>query len=558
MKKFKENLIVIGLYFIITCIFTFPLISQPASYAVWDDVDTYLMQWTLAQDVHKLETNPLDLFNANYFYPHQNTLAYSEHHLGSSLLAYPIIKISNSPLLALNFLILISYVLSAWGTYLLVFRLTNNRPAAFISGLIFAFAPFRAIHFTRLHVVSTQYLPFIFFYLEKTLRNPKFRNFFLFTIFILFQSLTSLHLTIFTAGAVIIYLIVSFLIKHFSFKIALLYIASLAAVFLINLPLLMPYFQLKNVAGSNLYIANYYSPTIIDKLRVSPIFNGIFDFPETFERISYTGFVILFLLVVSFYVIFETRQNFSDKNKKVITAYLVILVLFFLLSFGPFIRFNSQDEGIAGPYSLAMKLIPGEMIIRTPGRFMIIGFFVAAVLVGLGFANLLRRLSSDEKRKVLIGGVVFLILSEFYFMPPFSPLRLSLKIENRDIGPVYQWIFRQSGDYSILELPMSKNILIESRHMYYSINHWKPLINGHNGLYPKEYFDLEDTVKRFPAPDSLEIIRSYHVKYVIVHFDEMELPFQHSFFQGIINSADLNLVFNSGSIHIYELEEPAG
>ena len=109
--------------------------------AVPSDIgDPLLNAWILAWDGHALLTDPAHLFDANIFFPLKDTLAYSEHLLGTALPMLPILLISGEPVLAYNVAFLTSFMLSGFGLYLLVLRYTGNRLAAFLAGLAFALA----------------------------------------------------------------------------------------------------------------------------------------------------------------------------------------------------------------------------------------------------------------------------------------------------------------------------------------------------------------------------------------------------------------------------------
>ncbi|MGN6359899.1 MAG: hypothetical protein ACTHNK_05880, partial [Thermomicrobiales bacterium] len=49
--------------------------------------DPVLQYWSIAWTVHALRTDPINLFNAPIFYPYPNTLAYTDHLFGDTLLA---------------------------------------------------------------------------------------------------------------------------------------------------------------------------------------------------------------------------------------------------------------------------------------------------------------------------------------------------------------------------------------------------------------------------------------------------------------------------------------
>src|SRR6185503_16699920 len=52
--------------------------------------DCLLHAWTLAWDQHALATDPVDLADANIFYPYVHTLLYSDHLVGLAVLLAPL------------------------------------------------------------------------------------------------------------------------------------------------------------------------------------------------------------------------------------------------------------------------------------------------------------------------------------------------------------------------------------------------------------------------------------------------------------------------------------
>ena len=69
--------------------------------------------------------------------------------------------VTGNPILCYNLLFLSTFVLSGLGMYQLVHELTGNRTAGFVAGLVFAFAPYRLPQSSHLHVLSSQWMPFV-------------------------------------------------------------------------------------------------------------------------------------------------------------------------------------------------------------------------------------------------------------------------------------------------------------------------------------------------------------------------------------------------------------
>ncbi len=162
------------LFVILSLVFTYPLASHLAD-AVEDRQDALLNVWITAWDGHQLLTDPVHLFDANIFYPYRRTLAYSELLLGNALLALPITAVSGNPVLGYNVALLLSFILSGLGTYLLVLKLTGRPGAGLVAGLIFAFSSYQMSNLAQAQLLATQWLPFTLLALHLLLRHPRLR-----------------------------------------------------------------------------------------------------------------------------------------------------------------------------------------------------------------------------------------------------------------------------------------------------------------------------------------------------------------------------------------------
>lgn len=186
-----------GLYLALTLALAYPIALQPAGRVIAGGPDTELFLWTFAWNTHAMATDPLSIFDANIYYPERRTLAYSENLIGSSLLAAPILWISDNPVLGLNAVALLSCVLCGLGAYVLGRRLGLHTPAALLCGLIFAFSPPRFFRITQLHLTTVQWIPFALASLHAYLDGGRRRDLRLATFFFTLQALTSGHGAVF-------------------------------------------------------------------------------------------------------------------------------------------------------------------------------------------------------------------------------------------------------------------------------------------------------------------------------------------------------------------------
>ena len=93
------------------------------------------------------------------YYPTRDTLAFSEHLLGLSVVASPIAWLSGSPLVTYNLTTLLTFPLSGMAMYALVHYLTRSGAAAFVAGLAFAFAPYRMSNLPHIQMLASFWAP---------------------------------------------------------------------------------------------------------------------------------------------------------------------------------------------------------------------------------------------------------------------------------------------------------------------------------------------------------------------------------------------------------------
>jgi hypothetical protein len=241
-----QELAVLALFFFLTVLMLWPLPIFMSDRLI-SPVDPLLNTWIMAWNIHQLQINPLDLFQANIFFPLANTLAFSEHLLVLSLIAAPVILITGNPILGYNFLQFLSYVLSGFAAYLMVYHLTKNRMAGIISGIIFAFHPYRFRQVGHIQNIAIFWIPLCLLYWHKLVKNPKTKYFFLFSLFFVLQVLSCGYLGVFLSVVLLLAMAYYFLFtpkkKILTISKKMIVAAVLAAV--VIAPFLYPYMEVK-------------------------------------------------------------------------------------------------------------------------------------------------------------------------------------------------------------------------------------------------------------------------------------------------------------------------
>ncbi len=161
-------------YLVLTLAATWPLARGLGRDVAWDLGDSVLVMWILAWNCEQIYrilggdfSRIAGFFDANIFNPAPLTLAYSDHLIAQAVQIFPVYLVSGNPILSYNLLFLSTFVLSGLGMFLLVRELTGNATAAFVAGLMFAFAPYRVPQSSHLQVLSSQWMPFVVYGLTR-------------------------------------------------------------------------------------------------------------------------------------------------------------------------------------------------------------------------------------------------------------------------------------------------------------------------------------------------------------------------------------------------------
>ena len=83
---------------------------------------------------------------------------------------------------------------------------------------------------------------------------------------------------------------------------------------------------------------------------------------------------------------------------------------------------------------------------------------------------------------------------------------------------VYRAVGQLSPAAVIADLPLGQTDY-DVRAMYYSIDRWRPIVNGYSGFFPPHYGQVKVALSEVPRhPDvSLDVLRQLGVTHIIVH-----------------------------------------
>jgi hypothetical protein len=479
----------------LTVLMTYPQIRVLDRGVSVDVGDPLLSTWRLEWIAHQLPRDPLHLFNANIFHPEPNTLAYSDAMLIPGLTAAPLVWLGVPPVLVHNLLLLSGFVFSGAAMFLLMWSLTRHVAASLLAGFVFAFLPFRFVHYAHLELQMTQWMPLCLWALHRTIKHGRLRDGLLTGGFLAAQTLSSWYYGIFLATyllPVAAALLAGSRREQARRAIRQLAAGGVLAAVLIG-PLTLPYFHARHVVGERpISEIEFYSATPLNYLAAHPR-NALLGSLTTRwggqERELFQGIVVPLIALVALWPPLSRAR----------LGYALALALAFEISLG----FN----GSLYPW-LHAHVLPYRGL-RVPARMgMLVGLSLA-ILVGYGAARLLARPRSRRAAVVTFAVMVALVVGE-------ERSRLVLKNVWTRPPDVYARIPRESD--VVINLPfVAYDVSIEPYYEYFSTFHWHQIVNGYSGFMPPWYPRLAEAMARFPDDLTIAELRRHGVTFVIVH-----------------------------------------
>ena len=190
------------------------------------------------------------------------------------------------------------------------------------------------------------------------------------------------------------------------------------------------------------------------------------------------------------------------------------------LSLGPTPQVLGRSLNLFSPYGLLYDYVPGFDGVRVPARFGMIVALMLAVLGGYGATLLLRRRATQ----VLLGGLAMLAIAEGVIWPfVINGTTASNPNPPRVYPParapgVYRAVTSLPTSAVLTELPLG-TLDIDARAMFYSIGHWRRLVNGYGGFFPPSYGQLVVALSDVPRHPHVawDALRNSGASHVIVH-----------------------------------------
>ncbi|HQR44797.1 MAG TPA: hypothetical protein PK598_02120 [Thermoanaerobaculia bacterium] len=497
-RRAAEGALVFLAFALLTVAMTWPWAARLGS-ACSDPGDPYLNSWILWWDYHQTFTSPLHLFDAPLFFPHRDTLAYSENFWGIAALVFPAFALGARPLAAHGLATLLGFALSGFGAYRLARTLTGSAGAAWVAGIAFGFAAYRFHQLSHLTYLFAGFMALLFEAAVLFAREPTRRRAAWFGAAFFLNGVSVIHwfvLSLIPLGATLL-LVAG---RHGTLarrELSRRGAAALAVAGLALLPFFLPYLRLAREEGlvraeSN---AAAYSARPAHWLTAdwrSPVWRGLGRDNVADELCLFPGLLVPLLAAAAL----------SRPRDDAFLPGAVLAVTGFLGSLGMNFPFHR----------LLFAYVPLFRSIRVPARWAMVANLGLAVLAGLGALALAAALG---RRRPKAAAAVYVALAAALLLElRQAPLHLFAGEPDPDALTERLATLPMTG--GLVELPSGGT---RGNYLYVlrAADHQKPLVNAVSGFATPEVLRIEELTRRRPVPDELlDLFESIPVSYVTV------------------------------------------
>jgi hypothetical protein len=553
LANWKGTLVIL----VATLIFFWPMVTRIGNYS--EGGDAMFNAWTLARNHHCILGDRCDDYtDSNIYFPHEDTMLYSETQLSTGLLTLPLHLLNKNPIFAYNVWTITSFFLMGWFMYLLAKFLSKGKEVvSIVAGLVFAFAPFQMAAIFHLQNISIFYLPLSVLLVLKYFKTPQRKYLAMLFIALVLQFYASWVQMVFVLTVLGILLLAAGLLRLMRWRpvLAVGIIVSLAT--LTTLPLAKEYmrFSKSNEAGFSLKdqllysssVADYFVPhngTALGKLFYkinpdSPVINAY-----NLDSYSYHGVALYALAgsVIAVAIRMRKKSAVLKSRFKYVMAFAAVGLVGFIFSLGPLLKLKGNyayaeimpgiKPVIVMPYMLIDKFLPQLQFIRAVGRWSVLFLFALCCLLAYG-ARYYYENKWFTKRRITMGAIVLTILA--FEVAPLHQVHMAKGqyAYNLEIPAVYRFVKDHSeidhmlilaGDHDYTDTPIP---VLRAEWVLWAGYHNREIFNGYSGYTPPKYMDEYIDFKDFNEKD-VKRLKELDLRYVIVDKQlsttEPELP----------------------------------
>lgn len=490
---------------------TMPTMTRPMSVGRLDTNDGRFSIWNVAWIGHAILSSDT-IFDANIFYPHTGTLAYSELNLVAGLFGLPWYAITGDPLAALNGAAFTALVLAFVSMWALVRFLTGSEAAGLVSATAFTFCPFVGARTAHIQLLMIFVFPLALLALHRFAERPGWWRGAWLGAALALAALSCGYYGIF-AGLMLVVMGLALAETSRAYWLGL-GVAAFTTGILVY-PVFAAFTEARLLSGAaprpqTLDDARVYSANAAAWLASSAFAHEwwlpILQRWQKWSDVLFPGGLLMMLAACGAWVAART-----PRLRRLAAGYAGLALLAFWMSFGP-------DAGL---YAWLYDYVPGMSLIRVPARIGIVVSCALAVFAGLAVATASAAEWAGAKRAWLAPVLVAALVLELGIYTkewgwPSWPLR-----QMAPLSPAYRRLAElPRGVLVEFQFPYaSGNFHNHAYPMFWSTYHWQKLVNGYSDLIPPDFYDIALPINGFPDEASFAIMKARNVRYVLWHVD---------------------------------------
>jgi hypothetical protein len=495
-------------------VMTWPLVLHLGTDIGKDTGDPLLQTWQVAWIGHALLHAPLHLWQANTFWPYDDTLAFSDALVGYAPVGMFAQVSPHAALLGYNLLFLFAYALAFLGAYLLARELGLGWLGGAAVGAAFAYAPWKLSQNGHLHVLSSGGIPLALFLLLRGYRRRSSATVVAGWLVATWQMTLGFSLGLQLAYLLLVLAVVFVVGVWRSWLprpgrgVVVATVLGLASFVLVSGFMARPYLRVLDE-----HPEARRTPADVDSFSPRP--RSFFAAPEESKpwgRITSRARATLEApdeeslfpgLAVSVLVLFGVFGFTLSRKLRIGLAVGVVVCA--LLSLG--VRDVEGARRYLTPYRFLFEFAPGWDGVRAPGRINTLTSLGLALLAGAGVcvvARLLEERRGTRFAHAAAGTLVAVILLEglgplAHPRVPTPPTAVRL-----EAAP---------------ELHLPAGFRNDLQYSYYSTAGFPPTVNGAGGFDPAGYGALRREIAGFPDSRSVAALRTLGVRTVLLYPD---------------------------------------
>jgi hypothetical protein len=524
------------IYALLTLAMTWPMVTQLGTHLIGTGDDMWVHYWNNWWTKQILQRGGDVFYTPLLFHPTGVSLLHHNFawvNIAAWLFLEPIV----GGIAAYNVVHLVHIPLCGLGMFLLARRLFKLDGIAFVSGLVFAFWPYRMLDVNHPNLISAELFPLFMLALLRLFQDGKqVRDGVIAGVLLALIGYMRWQLVILAGGMAFLYVVYTLIWERERWSWQT--VAGLAVAGGISFALVAPaiYPLVRADVGGGFSDETYameLGSTTQDLLswlvpqHQHPL-SGLFDrvFPEYAglpgrgRFTAFLGFVVTGLAIIG-----------SWKRWKEARFWFGLAAVCFSFALGPHLQFNGVHYvNVSLPIRLVDWALPIRML-RYPHRFTVLLAVPMAILAGYGGLVLKEWLARQRwgrriARPAVLSAVLGLLILVDYTSIPTATVSAA-------VPDFYASLAGELGDFALVEVPGKRRDA--EYYMYYQTSHGRPIQAGHVSRLPTGALDYIDSLPLLNTtyeegglntqpPDvsrQLSALAGAGFRYIVVHKDKV-------------------------------------